>query len=334
MTVTFTDSNWDELWQQAPLSYSQPLSLDSFETLKAVPPYLGRGYTRSMELYPGVWLDLADQTFHQDWLLKIPAHDHLVQCLVHLSGFKAYADVYPTLGDRHSYLSGSGISPAYTIQYQRSQRLVYVNLHLLPEAFAEFLAQTPGVTDAIVKLLLKQEDWKVSFFPKMTPIMQQVAQQILDTPFRGSTRLLHLQSKVFKLLTLQLQPLLCDQRLCQPLSGHKPETIARIYHAKEVLDSQLESPPALLELARYVGISDRTLQRGFRDVFGTTVVGYLIQQRLEWAEQLLRQRQWTVAEVATRVGYGNMGHFAVAFKRRFGISPSQCLAGKKVAPIS
>jgi AraC-like DNA-binding protein len=82
-------------------------------------------------------------------------------------------------------------------------------------------------------------------------------------------------------------------------------------------------------LAQQVGVSDRTLQRGFQVLFNTTITGYLKLRRLEQAEQLLRQGNYTVAEVANLVGYGHLGHFATAFKRQFGITPSQCLAGKR-----
>ena len=74
-------------------------------------------------------------------------------------------------------------------------------------------------------------------------------------------------------------------------------------------------------------MSDRTLRRGFKQLFGMTVVGYLTQQRIEQAEQTLRMGNCTVAEVANRVGYAHLGHFAAAFKRHFGITPSQCLQG-------
>ncbi|WP_322742553.1 helix-turn-helix domain-containing protein [Gloeocapsopsis crepidinum] len=36
-----------------------------------------------------------------------------------------------------------------------------------------------------------------------------------------------------------------------------------------------------------------------------------------------------MAEVAHRVGYSHQGRFAEAFKRRFMITPSECLFGKK-----
>lgn len=76
-------------------------------------------------------------------------------------------------------------------------------------------------------------------------------------------------------------------------------------------------------------MSDRTLRRGFIELFGTTVFRYLTDKRMESAEQLLRQGNITVAEVASVVGYSHQGRFAEAFKRRFGITPSECLLGKK-----
>lgn len=51
---------------------------------------------------------------------------------------------------------------------------------------------------------------------------------------------------------------------------------------------------------------------------------------MERAEQLLRSGNLTVAEVANLLGYAQQGHFGAAFKRRFGITPSQCFFGKKI----
>jgi AraC-like DNA-binding protein len=326
MTLILTEADWDELQQQAPKPKPGNLVLGGVET-QGIPEQLGRGYSCEIELSPGVWLAWSDEEFYQDFMLKVPVHEHLVQCTVMLVGLE-HCQTYPTLGGQRGYLSGSGISPAYTTYHQRSQRLVQVHIHLLPEVFARFYPGLAVSNETFLKLLLKQEDWKVSFFPPVTQEARQLAQQILQSPFCGATQRLYLQSQVFDLLSLQLEPILSDQRLTSPVPGRKPDTIARIYHAKEILLSQLEQPPSFLELAQQVGVSDRTLRRGFRDLFGTTVVGYLTQQRMKQAEQLLREGNYTVAEVATWVGYSHLGHFAARFKRQFGISPSECLADK------
>ncbi|MHC5613452.1 MAG: helix-turn-helix domain-containing protein [Nostoc sp.] len=51
---------------------------------------------------------------------------------------------------------------------------------------------------------------------------------------------------------------------------------------------------------------------------------------MESAEQLLRQGNTTVAQVANKISYCNLGHFASAFRCRFAIAPSQYLMAKKV----
>ncbi|MEX0272504.1 helix-turn-helix transcriptional regulator [Leptolyngbyaceae cyanobacterium UHCC 1019] len=331
MTLILNSANWEELQQHIPKPHDPKPVLDEFEEYLRLPEYLGRGYTRGMELQPGLWLEWADWEFHQDCGVKWSAHEHLVQQMVWLEvGEDCGNEVCPSYSINRGYLSGSGISPGYTERYGRSQRQVFVNIHLLPEVFAEFFSGLAGANAALLKVLLKQDDWKVSFFPTVTPTMRQVARQMIDVPFRGELRRSYLQEKVFELLSLQLHPLLTDSRLCHLLPGCKTESIARIYHAREVLLSRLDNPPPLSNLARLVGTSDRTLRRGFREMFGTTVVGFLTQQRMIQAEQMLRERQCTVAEAANRVGYSHFGHFAAAFKRQFGMTPSECLAGQKV----
>lgn len=62
--------------------------------------------------------------------------------------------------------------------------------------------------------------------------------------------------------------------------------------------ARLENLPLLMELAQMVGVSDRTVRYRFRQLFGTTVFGYLTNKRMEKAEQLLRSRKLTVTEVA------------------------------------
>lgn len=77
-----------------------------------------------------------------------------------------------------------------------------------------------------------------------------------------------------ELLVIYLDLIAEDQTQTRIYPGLKPETIARLHHAKDILDTRLENPPSILELAQQVGVSDRTLQRGFPMLFNTTVTVY------------------------------------------------------------
>jgi len=324
MTLTLSAAQYSQLRQQNIPTESHNQTCDDWETLVPVPKSLGQGQTRNMELSPGVWLDLMDFEFHDNFGIKAPVHEHLVQYLILSSGLIYNDEVYPTFGGSRSYFSGSGISPSYVASYKRSQRLVGVNVHLEPQVLETFLSSS-GQNSDCWKLLIKENEWKTSFFPEVTVPMRRLVQQILNAPYQGITKRIYLQGKVFELLAIQLELIMVDRGERRSSPRLKPDTIERVHYAKEILATQLENPPSSLELAQQVGVSDRTLRRGFRELFGTTVIRYLMQQRLNRAEQLLREGNLTVAEVANEVGYSHLGHFATAFQDQFGMTPSKCL---------
>ncbi|MDM9383893.1 AraC family transcriptional regulator [Chlorogloeopsis sp. ULAP01] len=329
MTLILSQSDFYELYQQAPQPQVQNLVLDSFEQLEGVPEIVGRGYNRSMNLSPGVWLNFLDCEYHQDLMVKTSAHEHPIQMGIFLSGLVYFDDVHPNMGGTHGYFSGSGISPGYIEKYRAEEHLTAVNVEIEPELLDSFLLEDGQYSCDIQNLLFKGEDWKISFYPKVTRAMRSLAQQMWNPPYRGTAKRMYLQAKVFELVAMHLDWISAEQKPIYDTPGLKRETIDRIHQAKEILTTQLEHPPSLCELAQQVGVSVRTLHRGFPVLFNTTVVGYLTQQRLQKAEMLLRQGNYQVSEVANLVGYGHLGNFAAAFKRQYGITPSQCLAGKK-----
>ena len=318
MSLILNQDDWEELWQQAPQTQLNNLVLDDFETLEGLPEYFGRGYSRYVELSPGMWLKLSDHEYHRDLVVKTPAHDHLFQMMILLSG-DVYNDLHPAFNKTRSYFSGSGISPAFTDKFQVGQSLVTVDVEIEPEILDSYLLEDKKSGLALQKQLFKGEDWKVSFYPKVTPAMRSLAHQMCNAPYCGAARRMYLQAKVFELLALYFDLISTDSQSTKSALKLKPKTITALHNAKDILTKQFEPPPSLSQLAQQVGVSERTLQRGFPILFKKTVVGYLTQQRLDLAERLLRGGKYSVAEVAILVGYGNIGHFSVAFKRKFGI---------------
>ena len=102
--------------------------------------------------------------------------------------------------------------------------------------------------------------------------------------------------------------------------------IKRIREARDVLICNLENPPSLFELARQVGINKNKLNQNFRQVFGTSVFDYLHIHRLEQARELLRNKEKNITEVAFEVGYAQHSNFTRAFKKHFGINPTDYLS--------
>ncbi|MBD2305310.1 helix-turn-helix transcriptional regulator [Chroococcidiopsis sp. FACHB-1243] len=164
---------------------------------------------------------------------------------------------------------------------------------------------------------------------KITPPMHLALQQILHCPHQGVMQRMYLESKVLELLSLQLTQLVESYGKRQA-NSLKPTDVERIYQAREILIQHQVNPPALIDLAQQVGLNHMKLEQGFRAIFGTTVFGYLRDYRLQQAYVLLRDGKLNVETVAHKVGYSHLGHFANAFRRKFGITPGACRAGKKI----
>ncbi|MCG5500608.1 helix-turn-helix transcriptional regulator [Ectothiorhodospira lacustris] len=97
----------------------------------------------------------------------------------------------------------------------------------------------------------------------------------------------------------------------------------RLMRARGRLLEDLGKAPSLPELAREAGMSLPKLTRGFRQVFGNSVYGVFQQARMEKARSRLLAGEDSVMRVASDLGYANASHFATAFRKQFGINPSQ-----------
>jgi AraC-like DNA-binding protein len=86
------------------------------------------------------------------------------------------------------------------------------------------------------------------------------------------------------------------------------------------------------DVAVQTGISLRYVQKLFTER-GTTCTQFLYSLRLDHAARLLRRRAHLgkaqpLSEIAYACGYNDYSHFARAFRRRFGFSPSGLAAGQ------
>ena len=113
-------------------------------------------------------------------------------------------------------------------------------------------------------------------------------------------------------------------------AGAAPETtdvpfaeVRKLARARAVLEETPGAPPSIVELAKMVGLNRRKLTEGFKKVFGETVAGYALELRMRRGYQLLKERQLSVTEISERCGYEHPNSFNLAFRRRFGCSPSQ-----------
>ncbi|MFD4407289.1 AraC family transcriptional regulator [Nocardia sp. NPDC058499] len=92
--------------------------------------------------------------------------------------------------------------------------------------------------------------------------------------------------------------------------------------ALEAMHSHPAAGWTVATLASKAGVSRALFAKRFTDVMGQSPLAYLTECRMDEAEELLADRDLTVAQVAKAVGYADAFGFSAAFKRHRGLRPT------------
>ena len=87
---------------------------------------------------------------------------------------------------------------------------------------------------------------------------------------------------------------------------------------KRLIADNLATLPGLAEIARSVGTYREKLSQIFREQTGMTVFAFIREARIRRGEELLRDTDMDVQDIALLIGFNNAGNFATAFRERTG----------------
>lgn len=89
------------------------------------------------------------------------------------------------------------------------------------------------------------------------------------------------------------------------------------------ISSHLNEPVSLSDLARVCGLSAGYLSVLFREETGISAKQYILREKLSAAQDLLAHTDLTVQQIAETFFFASSSHFSSAFKRQYGITPTQ-----------
>ncbi|RMN27205.1 AraC family transcriptional regulator [Pseudomonas coronafaciens pv. zizaniae] len=98
-----------------------------------------------------------------------------------------------------------------------------------------------------------------------------------------------------------------------------------------LMEANLEEPIDLDELAVYVAVSRRQLERLFQKYLHCSPSRYYLKLRLIRARQLLKQTPMSIIEVASVCGFVSTPHFSKCYREYFGIPPRDERVGSNTA---
>ena len=145
-----------------------------------------------------------------------------------------------------------------------------------------------------------------------------ITTRLINNPFSGELALVYTEALVLELLCCAVQSF---KSLGAPDEQYTERELRCFETARNMLARELAPPPTITKLARSVGMAKSTLTKGFKAVFGETILEYSLGCRMRHAMALMRDRCWSVSKASEAVGYAHPTSFTTAFRRHFGMRP-------------
>jgi AraC family transcriptional activator of pyochelin receptor len=187
----------------------------------------------------------------------------------------------------------------------------------LPIKFLQFWNNQYPLLPGFLEKVIQKEAAMIS--PTYHPITGEIYRLILEMLNDrniGKWRNISLRPKIFDLIPPCLQSIHADG--VAQVRGPDGKKIKQVH---DYIVQNLQYHHSMDFLADKFDIDKRKLAAGFKKVYKTTVVNFLIEERMKKAKELLQIPTMSLQDIAAAIGYTRQQNFSDIFRKKFGQSP-------------
>jgi AraC-like DNA-binding protein len=203
---------------------------------------------------------------------------------------------------------------------------VFENFRIIlsPAKFAELLAKYHGRFSVYAEMIKRSEYFNLNPMPlPITPRMKMIIHEILLHPVTDPVlSRVYFEAKITELFGCQLEQIAL-MKATDDKSALTHSDKEKIRQARNLLLQNIAEPPTITRISRSVAINENKLKKGFREMYGKSIYNYLLTHRIEKAIEMMEKGDYSIDEIAGKIGYADAAHFSRAFKNVKGIPPGQ-----------
>jgi AraC family transcriptional activator of pyochelin receptor len=288
----------------------------------AVPPEEGEGYWDLTRIRDDIYVVVANYAY-KDQRLEIVPGDGLVQFNFRLSGDMSLAvsRAEPLRWNRPSMLVWAQPQGVDINEWTAaSSRERYIMLSIRPDFLTDhFLSLADGAPEQLQPFVAAKREKLIYTQRPLSSQTFDVSTRLMTNPFSGRLALVYTEALAMELLCCAVMSLSANTGAST--EEYSERELKCLHAARELLTRQLAPPPSLTSVARSVGMAKSTLTKGFKAVFGETILDYSLNCRMRHAMVLIRDRGWSVTKASDAVGYAHPTSFTTAFRQHFNMRP-------------
>jgi AraC family transcriptional regulator len=208
--------------------------------------------------------------------------------------------------------SGSMVLPLRNVeewaQFTRPTNLL--TMHIRDEAVQAAAREVIPASQALVQPASQLDD------PRIAALMNTIdAEQTMGSP--AGKIFMDTMEQMIATLLLQRS---CTQQMLKVRGGLAPFRRRTVI---DLIETRLHEPLGLADLAKATGLSQSHFSQMFRPSMGLSPHQYVLRQRVERAQQQLRNPNYRIIDIALRCGFSTQQHFSRIFRMLTGITPSE-----------
>lgn len=279
----------------------------------------GDGTIRRLVPRPDLDIVFSDFMFHGDFLMPLSTRTPMVELHYCLQGTRVIHV------ERNQYEFVPGMCALQLIdegkvqfEYTGNQPYQELSVGIPISTFHHYMEDISGASARYLDFfsLLGRKPFRL-FHESINPTAAVIIRRLTQSMQTCGIKKLELECCVLELLLSAFQSFLFEPKHPKLSSIERQ----KIQLARDIMLERMANPPSLFELSRMIGLNDNKLKIGFKELYGTTVFGYLREKRLEKAFLLLQQGDLNVNETSLTVGYSNPSYFSEAFRDKYGVNP-------------
>lgn len=294
-----------------------------------IPPKYGKGEISGINFKEGIGLLRYDCTFKEDLELQFIINEvHPLKFMFCEKGgfvhFFQDSEEPHKVKELQNIIVASDKNRGHIIHFEAGKRTRINNLEVDRRQFNDVMRCEIGKLRPGLRNLFRDVDGKTYFYRlgSYSLKMADTFQRIND--FRGSAfqRNLLLHGKSYDIFLIQIQEYWNGESR-EEQSFLRRRELNLIREAVLILDANILNFKSVKDLSRQVGLNPNKLQDGFKEIYNTTVNGYVQERRLYEAGTLIKNTDLSFAEIADRVGISSRSYFSKIFKDQYGLTPSE-----------
>lgn len=300
------------------------LTLESRDDQLTMNAPLLSGSFINLELRKGLSVHASDVFEETDFVATSTQHAGL-SCIFFIEG---HIDV--DIGDRSFAFQGNGdhfegllIASARHDSFRRRSRGHQHIRHVVVSAAPDWLdidgLSSLGDHRSAATLLqdhLASRPWRVS------PRVATLVKRILCSRDASQYERLLLESAAVEIVAEALAAA-THQDIAEQRRNLSPTEHVKLARVEQIIRTSAGKSLAVEAIASQAGLSVSGLQRLFKLAYGTSVIEHIRHTRLDDARLRLERGDTSIQKAALAAGYTSAANFSTAFRRQFGVSPSQ-----------